>query len=126
MSTTLPLARTLPGLSEEIAAIKSASLWKTERAITGPQSAHIKVAGGREVLNFCANNYLGLANHPALIEAAKAALDTHGLGMASVRFICGTNDLHAELESRLSNYLGMEDAIQIGRASCRERVLMPV
>ena len=111
MSTTLPLARTLPGLTEELAAIKGASLWKTERAIIGPQSAHIKVAGGREVLNFCANNYLGLANHPALIEAAKAALDTHGLGMASVRFICGTNDLHAELESKLSNYLGMEDTI---------------
>ncbi len=104
-------SRTLPGLTEELAAIKSASLWKVERAITGPQSARIKVAGGREVLNFCANNYLGLADHPALIAAAKSALDTHGLGMASVRFICGTNDLHAELESKLSSYLGMEDAI---------------
>ena len=104
-------SRTLPGLTEELAAIKRASLWKTERAITSPQSAHIKVAGGREVLNFCANNYLGLADHPALIAAAKAALDSHGLGMASVRFICGTNDLHAELEAKLSSYLGMEDAI---------------
>ncbi|MGZ5024563.1 MAG: glycine C-acetyltransferase, partial [Chthoniobacterales bacterium] len=72
--------------------IRSAGLYKTERIITTPQDAHIKLTGSRQVLNFCANNYLGLANHPALIAAAKEALDTHGLGMASVRFICGTQD----------------------------------
>ncbi len=104
-------SRTLPGLADELAAIKSASLWKTERPITGPQSAHIQVRNGSEMLNFCANNYLGLADHPALIEAAKAALDTHGLGMASVRFICGTNDLHQALEAKIAAYLGMEDCI---------------
>lgn len=104
-------SRTLPGLAEELAAIKGASLWKTERPITSPQSAHIKVGNSREMLNFCANNYLGLADHPALIEAAKQALDSHGLGMASVRFICGTNDLHQALESKIAAYLGMEDCI---------------
>jgi glycine C-acetyltransferase len=102
---------TLPGLAEELAVIKSASLWKTERPITSPQSAHIHVGNGRDMLNFCANNYLGLADHPALIEAAKNALDTHGLGMASVRFICGTNDLHQTLEAKIAAYLGMEDCI---------------
>ncbi len=104
-------SRTMPGLAEELAAIKSASLWKTERPITGPQSAHIKVGNSRDMLNFCANNYLGLADHPALIDAAKAALDTHGLGMASVRFICGTNDLHQALEANIAAFLGMEDCI---------------
>jgi glycine C-acetyltransferase len=107
----MPQSRTLPGLDEELAAIKQASLWKTERPLSGPQSAHIKVADGRDMLNFCANNYLGLADHPALIKAAKAALDTHGLGMASVRFICGTNDLHQALEAKIASYLGMEDCI---------------
>jgi glycine C-acetyltransferase len=101
----------LSAVAEELAEIRDASLWKTERPLTSPQSAHIKVAGGRQVLNFCANNYLGLADHPALIEAAKQALDTHGLGMASVRFICGTNDLHAELESKIADYVGHEDSI---------------
>ncbi len=104
-------SRTLPGLTEELEAIKSASLWKTERPITSPQSAHIKVCNARDMLNFCANNYLGLADHPALIEAAKNALDSHGLGMASVRFICGTNDLHQALEAKIAAYLGMEDCI---------------
>src|SRR4051794_34956133 len=91
--------------------IESQGLYKKERIITSPQDAHIKVTDGREVLNMCANNYLGLANHPALIAAAKEALDTHGLGMASVRFICGTQDIHKQLESALTNFLGTEDTI---------------
>ena len=95
----------------ELDAIRSQSLWKTEREILSSQSSHIEVTGGREVLNFCANNYLGLANHPALIEAAKAALDSHGFGMASVRFICGTTDLHRALEARIAKYVEMEDSI---------------
>ncbi len=98
-------------LNAELAGIRAQSLWKTERPILSPQGSHIKVSGRREVLNFCANNYLGLADHPALIAAAKEALDSHGLGMASVRFICGTSDLHAELEARISSYLGMADTI---------------
>ncbi len=102
---------TLSDISAELAAIRAQSLWKTERPILGHQSSHIEVAGGREVLNFCANNYLGLADHPELIAAAKEALDTHGLGMASVRFICGTSDLHLALERRIADYLGMEDSI---------------
>ena len=95
----------------ELDAIRAQSLWKTEREILSSQSSHIEVSGGREVLNFCANNYLGLANHPALIEAAKTALDSHGFGMASVRFICGTTDLHRQLETRIADYVGMEDSI---------------
>ena len=98
-------------LGLELDAIKGQSLWKVERSIFSAQAAHIRVAGSREVLNFCANNYLGLANHPLLIEAAKAALDSHGLGMASVRFICGTTDLHRQLEARIADYVEMEDAI---------------
>src|SRR4029077_10042331 len=86
-------------------------LYKTERIITSPQDAHIRVADGRDVLNMCANNYLGLADHPALIAAAKEALDTHGFGMASVRFICGTQDLHKELEAALTKFLGTEETI---------------
>jgi glycine C-acetyltransferase len=102
---------TLADISAELDVIRTQSLWKTERPILGHQSAHIAVSGGREVLNFCANNYLGLADHPALIEAARRALDSHGLGMASVRFICGTSDIHLALERRLAQYLGMDDAI---------------
>ena len=98
-------------LAQELEGIRSQSLWKVEREILSSQSSHITVAGGRKVLNFCANNYLGLANHPALIAAAKQALDTHGFGMASVRFICGTTDLHRALETCIANYLGMEDSI---------------
>ncbi len=98
-------------LAAELDTIKAQSLWKVEREILTSQSAHIGVAGGRQVLNFCANNYLGLANHPALIAAAKAALDSHGFGMASVRFICGTTDLHRQLESRIASYLETEDSI---------------
>ncbi len=101
----------LQSLGEELESIRAASLWKVEREILSSQSSHIKVAQNRDVLNFCANNYLGLANHPALITAAKAALDTHGFGMASVRFICGTTDLHRQLETRIANYLGLEDSI---------------
>jgi glycine C-acetyltransferase len=101
----------LSDIATELQSIRAQSLWKTERPILSPQSSHIEVAGGRKVLNFCANNYLGLADHPALIAAAKEALDSHGLGMASVRFICGTSDLHAQLESRIADYLQMEDSI---------------
>ncbi len=101
----------LTDLVAELNTIRSQSLWKTERPIYSHQSSHIEVEGHREVLNFCANNYLGLADHPALIEAAKEALDSHGLGMASVRFICGTSDLHAKLERRIADYVWMEDAI---------------
>jgi glycine C-acetyltransferase len=98
-------------LSQTLEEIKSQGLYKTERIITSPQDAHIKVAGGKEVLNMCANNYLGLADHPELIKAAKKALDDHGLGMASVRFICGTQDIHKELEAALTEFLGTEETI---------------
>jgi glycine C-acetyltransferase len=98
-------------ISQTLEEIKSQGLYKTERIITSPQDAHIKVAGGKEVLNMCANNYLGLADHPELIKAAKKALDDHGLGMASVRFICGTQDIHKELEAALTQFLGTEDTI---------------
>ncbi len=98
-------------LSSTLDEIKSQGLYKTERIITTPQDAHISVEGGRRVLNMCANNYLGLADHPDLITAAKAALDTHGFGMASVRFICGTQDIHKELEAALTRFLGTEDTI---------------
>ena len=98
-------------LAAELDAIKAQSLWKVEREINSAQSAHITVAGGREVLNFCANNYLGLADNPQIIAAAKEAMDSHGFGMASVRFICGTTDLHRALEQRIASYLQMEDAI---------------
>ncbi len=91
--------------------IRSQGLYKTERIITTPQDSHIAVSGGKKVLNLCANNYLGLADHPALIAAAKEALDTHGFGMASVRFICGTQDIHKELEGKLTEFLGTEDTI---------------
>ena len=101
----------LSQIGEELTEIRENSLWKTERPLTSPQSAHIHVVGGRQVLNFCANNYLGLADHPDLIQAAKQALDTHGIGMASVRFICGTNDLHGELEAKIASYVGQEDSI---------------
>src|ERR1043165_390771 len=98
-------------VSQTIEEIKSQGLFKTERIITSPQDAHIRVADGRDVLNMCANNYLGLADHPVLIAAAKEALDTHGFGMASVRFICGTQNIHKELEAALTKFLGTEDTI---------------
>ncbi|QWK95050.1 glycine C-acetyltransferase [Plesiomonas shigelloides] len=97
-------------LANELEQVKADGLYKQERVITSAQQAEIEV-GGREVLNFCANNYLGLANHPALIEAAKYGLDQHGFGMASVRFICGTQDLHHELERKMSAFLCTEDTI---------------
>src|SRR4051794_2714039 len=95
----------LDEISAELETIRSQSLWKTERPILSPQSSHIEVAPEREVVNFCANNSLGLADHPELITAAKDALDSHGLGMASVRFICGTSDLHRALERRIADYV---------------------
>jgi len=98
-------------LSQTLEEIKSQGLFKTERVITTPQDAHIAITGGKKVLNMCANNYLGLADHPALIAAAKEALDTHGFGMASVRFICGTQDIHKELEAALTKFLGTEETI---------------
>src|SRR5437867_11882316 len=98
-------------LTQTLEAIKSQGLFKTERVITSPQDAHIAVAGGKRVLNMCANNYLGLADNPELIKAAKKALDDHGFGMASVRFICGTQDIHKELEAALTTFLGTEDTI---------------
>ena len=98
-------------LSQTLEDIKSQGLFKTERVITTPQDAHIAITGGKRVLNMCANNYLGLADHPALIAAAKEALDTHGFGMASVRFICGTQNIHKELEAALAKFLGTEETI---------------
>jgi glycine C-acetyltransferase len=98
-------------LEKEIGLIRGAGLYKPERVITSPQRADISVSSGAHVLNFCANNYLGLANNAALVDAAQAALKKYGFGMASVRFICGTLDIHKELEARLSTFLGMEDTI---------------
>lgn len=98
-------------LSAELKAIEEAGLYKQERIITSPQKADITVEGGKEVLNFCANNYLGLSNNPRLIDAAKRAMDTHGYGMSSVRFICGTQDIHKQLEKAIADYFGTEDTI---------------
>jgi glycine C-acetyltransferase len=97
-------------LSKELANIKEAGLYKNERVITSAQGAEIEV-GGLKVLNFCMNNYLGLSNNPELIKAAKEALDTRGYGMSSVRFICGTQDLHKTLEAKIANFFGTEDTI---------------
>ena len=96
---------------QTLAEIRAAGLYKTERVITTPQGVSIRVQDGREVLNFCANNYLGLADHPDVIAAAHRALDDHGFGLASVRFICGTQDLHKELEAAISRFFGTEDTI---------------
>lgn len=98
-------------LTDELNAIKEAGLYKEERVITTPQKAAIKVASGQEVINFCANNYLGLSDNKELIKAAKEALDTHGYGMSSVRFICGTQDLHKKLEAKIAEFFGTEDTI---------------
>ncbi|MEJ7779939.1 MAG: glycine C-acetyltransferase [Daejeonella sp.] len=100
-----------PILEKELDDIEKAGLYKRERIITSPQGADIKVKGGQEVINFCANNYLGLSSHPKVIEAAKKAIDSHGFGMSSVRFICGTQDIHKELEEKISKFLGTEDTI---------------
>ncbi|MDA8886476.1 glycine C-acetyltransferase [Bacteroidia bacterium] len=98
-------------LDKELAAIKEAGLFKNERVITTPQGADIKTDTAGDVINFCANNYLGLSSHPKVIQAAKDAIDSHGYGMSSVRFICGTQDIHKELERKLSEFLGTEDTI---------------
>ena len=98
-------------ITKEIDAIKEAGLYKKERVITSPQSAEITIQGGQKVYNFCANNYLGLSSHPAVIQAAKDAIDTHGFGLSSVRFICGTQDIHKTLEEKISAFLGTEDTI---------------
>jgi glycine C-acetyltransferase len=100
-----------PVLEKELASIKEAGLFKKERIITTPQGADIETQDGKEVINFCANNYLGLSSHPRVIKAAKDAIDTHGFGMSSVRFICGTQDIHKELERKISDFLGTEDTI---------------
>jgi glycine C-acetyltransferase len=100
-----------PVLQKELTDIKEAGLFKRERVITTPQDAAIGTTETPEVLNFCANNYLGLSSHPRVAEAAKSAIDTHGYGMSSVRFICGTQDIHKELEKKLADFLGMEDTI---------------
>ncbi|MDY0906174.1 glycine C-acetyltransferase [Pedobacter sp. CFBP9032] len=100
-----------PVLQKELEEIENAGLFKRERIIITPQGADIKVSGGAEVINFCANNYLGLSSHPKVIEAAKKAIDDHGYGMSSVRFICGTQDVHKELEAKISQFLGTEDTI---------------
>ncbi|MEM7106642.1 MAG: glycine C-acetyltransferase [Bacteroidota bacterium] len=100
-----------PKLAAELEAIKEAGLFKKERIISTPQAADISTSEGADVINFCANNYLGLSSHPKVIDAAKRAIDTHGFGLSSVRFICGTQDIHKELEQKISEFLGMEDTI---------------
>ena len=100
-----------PVLQQELAEIENAGLYKRERIITSPQGADIMVQGGQEVINFCANNYLGLSGNAKVIEAAKAAMDTHGYGLSSVRFICGTQDIHKQLEKKIAEFLGTEDTI---------------
>lgn len=98
-------------LAKDLQEIKDNGLYKTERIITTPQGADIKTSAGLEVINFCANNYLGLSSHPSVIEAAKKAIDSHGFGLSSVRFICGTQDIHKILEQKISDFLGTEDTI---------------
>ena len=100
-------------LNHEVNQLKETGLYKAERVITSPQQAVIRLQDGAEVINLCANNYLGLSDHPALIQAAKASLDQYGYGLSSVRFICGTQSIHKELEYQLSQFLGMEDTILI-------------
>jgi glycine C-acetyltransferase len=106
--------RFLDSLDEQIAGIREAGLYKKERVITTPQGPAIRVRPGDDVINFCANNYLGLSDHPAVVKAAHAALDRWGYGMSSVRFICGTQDIHKQLEDRLTRFLGTEDTILYG------------
>lgn len=102
---------TIASIAAELDEMRQAGLYKEERIITTPQSAQIKTTAGEEVLNFCANNYLGLSSHPEVIRAGKEAIDTHGFGMSSVRFICGTQDIHKELEKKIAAFVGQEDAI---------------
>ena len=99
-------------LQTELAAIRDAGTYKNERIIVSPQAAHIQVNSGAEVINFCANNYLGLANDPRLVDAARKVMEDHGFGMASVRFICGTQDIHKQLESKISAFLQTDDTIR--------------
>jgi len=101
----------LDHIEERLTEIREAGLWKTETELTSPQAGHVMTGAGRDLINLCANNYLGLADHPALITAAEEAMASHGWGMASVRFICGTQDLHRQLEQRLAAFLGQDDAI---------------
>src|SRR5690242_1143630 len=98
-------------LRSELQGIRDAGLYKAERIITTPQAAEIRTADGREVINLCANNYLGLSSHPAVLAAAQQALATHGFGLSSVRFICGTQDLHKDLERTIARFFGTDDAI---------------
>ena len=98
-------------LEKELSSIKEAGLYKEERVIVSPQDAEIKLENGQTVLNFCANNYLGLSNHPELKKSVEESLKTHGYGMSSVRFICGTTDLHKTLEKKISDFFGTEDTI---------------
>ena len=100
-----------PKLELELQSIEDAGLFKRERIITSSQAAQITITGGKQVLNFCANNYLGLSSHPRVVQAAKEAIDSHGFGLSSVRFICGTQDIHKELEKKLAEFLGTEDTI---------------
>ena len=113
-------------LTEQIKQVKNDGLYKAERVITTAQQANIAVDSGEKVVNFCANNYLGLANHPDLIAAAKTGLDEHGFGMASVRFICGTQDIHKSLEQGISQFLGMEDTILYSSCFHANFVLSPI
>lgn len=105
------MSKILDSISEELSSIKSQGLYKEERIITSQQAAEIKTNQGIEVLNFCANNYLGLSSHPEVIQAAKDTIDSHGFGMSSVRFICGTQDIHKDLEHKIAEFVGCEDAI---------------
>ena len=98
-------------LRQELIEIKEAGLYKTERIITSSQDAEITISTGEKVINFCANNYLGLSNHPDVLQAAKDTMNTHGYGMSSVRFICGTQDIHKELEQKIADFYGFEDTI---------------
>ncbi len=105
------LAQTTAALQAELSQIRTEGLFKHERVLASPQDAHVRVSGGQEVINLCANNYLGLADHPAVVAAAREALERWGFGMASVRFICGTQEIHKQLERRLSEFLGTDDTI---------------
>src|SRR5687767_9391447 len=112
METATMTTNTLQArLSQELEAIKQAGLYKKERIITSPQGAEITLSDGRKMINFCANNYLGLSSDPQVVAAAKETIDEHGYGMSSVRFICGTQDIHRELEKKIASFLGMDDSL---------------
>src|SRR5256885_16739212 len=110
-SATMEPRAYLDHLKQQTEALHGQGLFKRERIIEGPQGAEIRVQGGREVLNFCANNYLGLADHPEVVAAARSGLEQHGYGMASVRFICGAQDVHKELEAKLSRFLDRKSVV---------------